>query len=392
MKKAIFFFKFGSLLLIFCLVGGCSQKQISDKRYELVQGEIAAVEQKGVIEKTTFGHLADGREVFLFTLTNQNGLQAKITDYGCFVTSLITPDRDGTMGEVVLGFDSLSHYFSRRFFGSVVGRFSNRIGKASFPIDGVTYQLAANNGPNHIHGGVNAFDKTLWAAEEVSTSAGPALKLAYLSKDGEEGYPGNLSVSVTYTLTQDNALQIDYEATTDKATPVNLTNHSYFNLGAGKTADVLGHQVAIQADRYTVTDEGLVPTGELRSVEGTPLDLRTPASIGGRMKQLEKGFDHNYVIRKQPDELGLAPTHYEPVTGRFMEVFTTKPGVQFYVPNWQKGFAGRGGQTYQNSGGFCLETQFFPDSPNQPTFPNSILRPGETYRHTTSYKFSFRPL
>jgi aldose 1-epimerase len=329
--------------------------------------------------------------VHLYTLTNQNGLQAKVTNYGCFVTSLVTPDRSGTMGDVVLGFDSLSHYFTRRFFGSVVGRYSNRIGNASFALDGVTYQLAANNGPNHLHGGLDAFDKKLWRAEEKTTTTGPALKLTYLSKDGEEGYPGNLNVSVTYTLTQDNALQIDYEATTDKATPVNLTNHSYFNLGAGQTEDVLGHQITILADRYTVTDAGLVPTGELRSVAGSPLDLRSPAPIGERVRQLEKGFDHNYVIRKNPEELALAAAVYEPVTGRFMEVFTTKPGVQFYVPNWQKGFTGRGGQTYQNNGAFCLETQYFPDSPNKPSFPNSILRPGETYRHTTTYKFSTRP-
>lgn len=378
------------LLLITFLVGSCSQRQVSDPPSGVTQGKTREAGGTGTIQKTTFGHLADGTEVHLYTLTNQNGLQAKITNYGCFVTSLTTPDREGNLGDVVLGFDSLSHYFSRRFFGSVVGRFSNRIGKASFTLDGVTYPLAANNGPNHIHGGVQAFDKALWTAEEAHGPIGPGLKLSYLSKDGEEGYPGNLNVSVTYTLTRDNSLKIDYEATTDKATPVNLTNHSYFNLGAGQTEDVLGHQITIIADRYTVTDAGLVPTGEIRSVEGSPLDLRSTATIGERFRQLEKGFDHNYVIRKSPDELGLAAAVYEPVTGRFMEVYTTKPGVQFYVPNWQKPFTGRGGQTYQNSGGFCLETQFFPDSPNQPAFPNSILRPGERYQHTTIYKFSVR--
>lgn len=382
---------FSPLLLFILLLGGCSQTQVSDKRTELIQGEIAEAEEKGNIQKTIFGHTAEGEEVHLYTLTNQNGLQAKITNYGCFVTSLLTPDKNGQMGDVVLGFDSLSHYFNRRFFGSVVGRFSNRIANAKFSIDGIPYQLAANNGPNHIHGGVNAFDKMVWTAKEMNTTAGPALQLSYLSKDGEEGYPGNVNVSVTYTLTQDNGLRIDYEASTDKATPVNLTNHSYFNLGAGQTQDVRGHQIAIQADEYTVMDEALIPTGEIRSVQGSPLDFRSAASIGERIDQLEKGFDHNYVFRKNPGELGLVATVFEPVTGRLMEVFTTKPGVQFYVPNWQKGFAGKGGLTYQGNGGFCLETQFFPDSPNQPNFPNSILRPGETYRHSTIYKFSVRP-
>jgi aldose 1-epimerase len=379
-----------AFLLLALLVVSCSPKPGKEQVNASSSGNATEAAGKGGIQKELFGQTADGTEVHLFTLTNQNGLQARITNYGCFVTSLLTPDRDGHMGDVVLGFDSLNHYFNRRFFGSVVGRFSNRIANARFTLDGVTYELAANNGPNHIHGGIQAFDKKVWGAEEMNTADGPALKLSYLSKDGEEGYPGNLQVSVTYTLTQDNGLRIVYEATTDKATPVNLTNHSYFNLGGGQTADVLGHQISLEADEYTVMNEALIPTGEIRSVQGTPLDFRSPAPIGERINQLEKGFDHNFVFRNQSGELSRAGSVYEPLTGRYMEVFTTKPGVQFYVPNWQKGFAGRGGQTYQGHGAFCLETQYFPDSPNQPHFPNTILRPGETYRHTTIYTFSVR--
>jgi aldose 1-epimerase len=381
------------LLLWAFLAGSCSPNIVSEQGtgQARTQGASAKALGKGSIQKALFGHTAEGVDVHLYTLTNQNGLQVKITDYGATVTSLLTPDKKGSLGDVVLGFDSLAHYFSRRFYGSAVGRFSNRIAKAAFTLDGRTYALVANNGPNHIHGGVVGFDKVVWAAEESQTTVGPALKLSYLSQDGEEGYPGNLAVSITYTLTDDNGLRIDYEGTTDRATPVNLTNHSYFNLGAGQTEDVLGHRLMIQADQYTVVDEGLIPTGELRPVQGTPLDFTSPAPIGARIERLEKGYDHNYVLRKRPGELELAATVFEPVSGRFMEVFTTKPGVQFFVPNYRNGIAGKGGRTYQNQAGFCLETQFFPNSPNQLGFPDSILRPGQRYRHTTVYKFSVRP-
>ncbi|MBT9395537.1 galactose mutarotase [Hymenobacter sp. NST-14] len=340
-----------------------------------------------------FGKTQDGTEVQLYTLTNAHGLQVSITNYGGTITSLLVPDKAGKPGEIVLGFDNVSGYQSPEFrkagpyFGALIGRYGNRIAKGKFTLDGKEYTLAQNNGENTLHGGKKGFDKVLWQAEPGTSAEGQTLKLSYLSKDGEEGYPGNLTVTVVYTLTADDALKIDYSATTDKATPVNLTNHAYFNLGGGK--DVLGHEVTLAADRYNVVDAGLIPTGELRPVQGTPFDFTSPHTIGERIAQVPGGYDHNWVLNSATGQ--PAATVYEPTTGRTMEVTTTEPGLQFYTGNFLDGtLKGASGQTYGKHAGFCLETQHFPDSPNQPKFPSTILKPGQTLHSTTIYKFGVR--
>lgn len=341
-----------------------------------------------------FGKTQDGTETQLYTLTNAHGLQVSITNYGGTITSLLVPDKDGKPGEIVLGFNSVSGYQSPEFlkagpyFGALIGRYGNRIAQGRFTLDGKEYTLAKNNGENTLHGGKKGFDKVLWQAEPGTSAEGQTLKLTYLSKDGEEGYPGNLTVTVVYTLTADDALKIDYSATTDKATPVNLTNHAYFNLGGGK--DVLGHEVTLAADRYTVVDAGLIPTGELRPVKGTSFDFTSPHAIGERIAQVPGGYDHNWVLN-QTTGLHAAATVYEPTTGRTMEVTTTEPGLQFYTGNFLNGtLKGANGQTYGKHAGFCLETQHFPDSPNQPKFPSTILQPGQTLHSTTIYQFGVR--
>jgi len=327
----------------------------------------------------------------LYTLTNGKGMTVKITNYGGIVTSIVVPDSAGNPGDVVLGFDSLSGYLQQGvpYFGALVGRYGNRIAKGSFKLDGKEYKLATNNGPNHLHGGIKGFDKVVWQAEEVNNGQEPGLKLTYQSKDGEEGYPGNLSVTVVYTLTQNSELKIDYTATTDKATPVNLTNHSYFNLAAGKAENALQHQITINADRYTVVDASLIPTGELRPVKGTPFDFTSTHSIGERIGQVEGGYDHNFVLSAAQGSSAPVVRVSEPTSGRVMEVYTDQPGVQFYSGNFLDGsLTGKGGKKYVKHYGFCLETQHFPDSPNQPKFPSTILKPGETYHTVTTYKFS----
>ncbi|WP_460614487.1 aldose epimerase family protein [Hymenobacter seoulensis] len=342
----------------------------------------------------SFGKTTEGTEVQLYTLTNAHGLKVSITNYGGTITSLMVPDKAGKLGDVVLGFDQVSGYQSPEFlksgpyFGALIGRYGNRIAKGQFTLDGKQYTLAKNNGENTLHGGKKGFDKVVWQAEPGTSAEGQTLTLTYLSKDGEEGYPGNLNVTVVYTLTADDALKIDYSATTDKATPVNLTNHAYFNLSGGN--DVLGHQVTIPADRYTVVDAGLIPTGELRPVKGTPFDFTTPHTIGERIGQVPGGYDHNWVLNETRG-LHAAATVYEPTTGRTMEVRTTEPGLQFYTGNFLDGtLKGKGGQVYGQHAGFCLETQHFPDSPNQPKFPTTILQPGKTLQSTTTYKFGVR--
>jgi aldose 1-epimerase len=342
------------------------------------------------MKKEAFGQTAEGIPVDLYTLTNGKGMTVKITNYGGIVTSIVVPDSAGNPGDVVLGFDSLSGYLKEHpFFGALVGRYGNRIAKGRFKLDGKEYKLATNNGPNHLHGGIKGFDKVVWQAEEVNNGQEPGLKLTYLSKDGEEGYPGNLSVTVVYTLTQNNELKIDYTATTDKATPVNLTNHSYFNLAAGKAENALQHQITINADRYTVVDATLIPTGELRPVKGTPFDFNTPHTIGERIANVEGGYDHNFVLSAAQGSSAPVVRVSEPTSGRVMEVYTDQPGVQFYSGNFLDGsLTGKGGTKYVKHYGFCLETQHFPDSPNQPKFPSTILKPGETYHTVTTYKFS----
>ena len=326
-----------------------------------------------------------------FTLTNANGLVAKVADYGTIITELHVPDRQGKLGDIVLGFDNLDQYLKGHpFFGCTVGRVANRIANARFTLDDKTYTLAAKNGPNHLHGGLKGFDKMVWKAEP---QAGAAVRFSYTSPDGEEGYPGTLAVVVTMTLTDANELRLDYTATTDKPTPVNLTNHSYFNL-AGE-GDVLAHELMIAADYYTASDSALMPTGEIKPVKDTPMDFTTPQPIGSRFAQLHTnplGYDDNYVLSAGGRGLALAARVYELRSGRVMEVHTTQPGVQFYTANFLNGsLTGKRGVVYQQYCALCLETQHFPDSVNQPKFPSVILRPGQTYRHTTIHKFSTQP-
>jgi len=344
------------------------------------------------IDSSLFGNLADGSPVRLYTLRNPNGTTVKITDYGLIITELCVPDRTGKPGNVVLGFDNLERYLKGHpFFGAIAGRVANRIGGARFTLDGREYPLAKNNGPNHLHGGLKGFDKKVWKSKPLPcTAQEAAVEFEYTSPDGEEGYPGNLHVTVRCTLTDQSELRIDYRATTDQATPVNLTNHSYFNL-AGQ-GDVLGHELVIVADFYTPTDEGLIPTGEIRTVRDTPLDFTAPIAIGARIQQTglkPPGYDHNFVLRGGGQSLALAARAYEPASGRVLEVLTTEPGVQLYTANGMDGsIVGTGGVPYPRHGGFCLETQHFPDSINKPHFPSVILRPGQTYQTTTVFKFT----
>ena len=356
-----------------------------------------AVAKSGSTTKSSWGKTPDGELVDLYTLTNKNGVEAAITTYGGAVVSLKVPDRNGKLGDVVLGFDAVDGYVDNKsYFGALIGRYGNRIGHAQFTLDGKTYQLAKNNGDNTLHGGIKGFNKVVWAAKEIPAKDGQALELSYVSKDAEEGFPGNLNVRVIYTLTESNELKIEYFATTDKKTVVNLTNHSYFNLAVPGSGDILGHILMIEADKFTPVDSGLIPTGELRDVIGTPFDFRKPTPIGARINsddeqiKLGGGYDHNFVLRRKPgDAILLAARVVEPKTGRVMEVWTTEPGVQFYTGNFLDGSAhGKGGMAYTKRSAFCLETQHFPDSPNQPKFPSVVLNPGERYHTTTIYKFS----
>ena len=338
-----------------------------------------------------FGTTPDGRAVELYTLSNGR-ITARVIPFGGIITELLAPDRRGDVADVVLGFDDLSGYLQRHpYFGAIIGRVANRVAQGHFSIDGRAYQLALNNGPNTLHGGIVGFDRLVWDVESVDATS---ICLSLVSPDGDEGFPGNLSVRVTYSLWPDDALRIDYQATTDAATPINLTNHSYFNLAGPASGPILGHEVEIASDRYTPVDDTLIPTGEILPVDGTPLDFRKPHPVGERIDAIggdPGGYDHNYVLRGGPATPALAARVYEPTTGRVLEAFTTEPGIQFYSGNFLDGsFTGKGGVVYRKHGGFCLEAQHFPDSMNHPTFPNTILRPGETYRQTTVYRFSTR--
>jgi aldose 1-epimerase len=343
-----------------------------------------------------FGKTADGTPVDIYTLRNSHGAEARICTYGGIVVSLKVPDRDGKMGDVVWGFDNLQGYLSTPpppYFGALIGRYGNRIAKAKFTLDGTTYTLPANDGQNSLHGGTKGFDKVVWTAVSSVSSSGPTLRLSYLSKDGEQGYPGNLKVTATYALTENNELKLEFSATTDKATVVNLTHHSYFNL-AGR-GDILGHTVMMPAETFTPVDSTLIPTGELRPVAGTPFDFRTATAIGARINQNDeqlgfgKGYDHNWVIKKDLGKLGLMARVYEPTSGRVMEVFSDEPGLQFYSGNFLDGtITGKSGQVYQRRSAFCMEPQHYPDSPNQPKFPSTVLKPGQTFHNTIIYKFS----
>lgn len=345
------------------------------------------------VTKEAWGSTKGGESVDLYTLSNDKGLEAKITNYGGIIVSLKVPDKAGVAADVVLGFDQLADYESKSpFFGCITGRYANRIAKGKFTLDGQSYTLAVNNSSNHLHGGKVGFDKKVWQASPLKTDKGVGVTLLYTSADGEEGYPGTLKCEVSYLLTNDNALEISYRATTDKATVVNLTNHSYFNLAGEGNGSILDHEMTLHAERYTPTDDTLIPTGALESVKGTPLDFTSPHKIGERIgadfKPLKQGqgYDHNYVIS---GATGLKKTAHvkDTVSGRVLEVLTTEPGVQFYTGN-HLNVTGKKGHPYKSRDGFCLETQRYPDSPNQPSFPTSVLRPGETYQHTCIYKFS----
>lgn len=330
---------------------------------------------------------ADGKQVQLFTLTNGKGTQVKISNYGGTITSWVVADKNGGKSNIVLGFDSLSGYLAKPpYFGATIGRYGNRIAAAKFTLDGQNYTLAANNGKNTLHGGNKGFDKVVWDAAPA-TDGTPSLTLSYLSKDGEEGYPGNLKSTVKFTLTADNELQLEYNAETDKATPVNLTNHSYFNLSGDVSKGILGHTLWIDADRYTPVDTTLIPTGELKPVKGTPFDFTTPHTIGERIAQVPGGYDHNFVLNKKGGDMPLVAWVQDSTTGRKLEVYTTEPGLQFYSGNFLDGtIKNRDGQPIPKHGALCLETQHFPDSPNQPSFPSTILKPGEKYHTVTRYK------
>jgi aldose 1-epimerase len=354
--------------------------------------ESTATEKKSEmsIAKTSFGKTADGQEIDLYTCTNSNGLIAKFTSYGAIVVSLETPDRDGKLANINLGFDKLDLYLERHpYFGSTVGRFCNRIAKGKFTLDDKEYTLATNNDPNHLHGGDAGFDKQVWKAEEVETDEAVGVKFTRRSPDGEEGYPGNLDVTVVYTLTKDDELKVEFTATSDKATPCNLTNHNYWNLAGAGSGTIEEHEVQIESDKYLSVDDTLIPTGELADVKGTPLDFTTPHKLGERLKQIKAdpvGYDHCFALRSQDGSLALAARVKEPGSGRVMEIYTTQPGIQLYTGNFLDGSEGNGG--YNQYGAFCLETQHYPDSPNQPEFPSTILKPGETYSQTTIHKFS----
>ena len=343
-----------------------------------------------------FGATPDGTPVQIYTLKNSSGMEARIMTYGGIIQSLKVPDKNGQLGDVVLGYDDLNGYITNSpYFGALIGRYGNRIARGHFTLDGVTYTLATNNVPNSLHGGVKGFDKVVWHAKPGHSAQGPTLELTYTSHDGEEGFPGTLQVTALYTLTGDNAIRLDYTATADKDTVVNLTQHSYFNLAG--SGDILGHSVYINADRFTPVDETLITTGELKPVDGTPFDFRTPTAIGARIgnddEQLKfgKGYDHNWVVNHPMGEPGLDARVTEPASGRVLEVWSTEPGLQFYSGNFLDGsITGKGGRVYQFRNGFCMEPQHYPDSPNHDNFPSVVLHPGETYHNTIIYKFGLQ--
>ena len=371
----------GFALSTFLALAGCSTTPAN-----------SSPKSKMKVEATVFGKMPDGTDIKIYTLSNSKGMTARVTEYGAILTELWVPDRNGKTGNVVLGFDNLERYVKGHpFFGATTGRVANRIAKGKFTLDGKEYTLAVNNGPNHLHGGTAGFDKRVWKSRPIrGLSREASVEFTYLSRDGEEGYPGNLTTTVVYTLTDDNELRIDYTATTDEATIVNLTNHSYFNLG--EPGSILDHLLTINADRYTAADATLIPTGELAPVKGTGLDFTSPHRIGERIAQymdFAKGYDHNFVLNSGGKALGLAARVEEPKSGRIMEVWTTEPGIQLYCGNHLDGsLTGVGGAVYEQHTGFCLETQHFPDSINKPAFPSVILRPGQTFKSTTAYRFA----
>jgi aldose 1-epimerase len=378
-------------------VTGCSKNSPESKERH---GEVVSAKEKPTavgVMITPWGKTKDGKEVHLYTLTNDKGMVAKISDYGGIVTELHVPDRDGKLGDVVLGYKNVDDYIKATpYFGALIGRYGNRIAKGKFTLDGKESTLATNNGPNHLHGGKVGFDKVVWDVDKAEYNNGNTLRLTHTSPDGDEGYPGTLKATVTYTLTNDNELKIDYSATTDKKTVINLTNHSYFNLAGDGAGDILNHVMMINADHYLPVDATGIPTGELKPVKDTPFDFTTPHKIGERIEQTggnPVGYDHCYVLKGREHggdkSMILAARVYEPTSGRIMEVWTDQPGVQFYTGNYLNSTnIGKTGKPYAFRDGFCLETQHFPDSPNQKDFPSVVLEPGHTYRTTTVHKFT----
>jgi aldose 1-epimerase len=358
--------------------------------------QTAAGGKGGRVQKSSFGTTKDGQAVDLYTLTNASGVVAKISTYGALLTELHVPDRNGTLADVVLGFKTLDRYEGDHpYFGGTIGRVANRIAKGRFKLNGQEYSLAAINGPNHLHGGLRGFDKRVWKAQPVSVAGVPAVRFTYTSADMEEGYPGALTATVTYTLTHANELRLDYTATTDKPTILNLTNHSYFNLAGDGQGTILGHELTIMADRYTPVDDTLIPTGEIAGVRGTVMDFNRATPIGARIKDVPGpapgGYDHNYVLSHGGGVLAMSAKVLEPRSGRVMEVLTSEPGVQLYTGNFLDGtLTGKAGAAYQKHFGFCLETQHYPDSINHPNFPPVVLQPGRTFKSTTVYRFSAR--
>jgi aldose 1-epimerase len=345
------------------------------------------------VEQQPFGKTRDGKQVAVYTLTNGRGAKVRLIDYGATLISVETPDKAGKSANITLGFPTLAGYLERHpYFGSTVGRYGNRIAGGKFKLDGKVYSLATNNGPNHLHGGIKGFDAVLWNSQPVKTADSVGVRFTHTSPDGDEGYPGKLDVTTTYTLTANNELRIDYEATADKATVVNLTNHAYWNLAGAGSGTILKHELTLAADKYLPIDDTSIPTGKLAEVKGTAFDFTTPHAIGERIDEIKKephktqGYDHCYVLRGQQAKLELAAKVKDPASGRVLEIFTTEPGVQLYCGNFLGGGAGEGG--YKQHEAFCLETQHYPDSPNQPAFPTTTLKPGETYKSTTVHKFS----
>jgi aldose 1-epimerase len=362
---------------------------------------LSFIDYSRAVEKSQFGETSDGQTVHTYTVENDHGMKITLMTRGAALTSIVVPDRDGEFADVAFGFDTVAEYESlenNQYFGPIVGRYANRIGKGKFTVDGKQYQLAANDGENHLHGGgPRSLDKVVWNAQPFENEDGSGVKFSYTSPDGEEGYPGNLSIDVTYTLTDDNKIVIDYKATTDTATPINLSNHAYFNLAGAGASTINDHHLMLNADRYTPVDEGLIPTGQIAPVAGTPLDFRKSTAIGDRVDQLTntsaKGYDHNFVLNRTDDdegELVKAAEVYHPSSGRLLTVWTDQPGVQFYGGNFLHGQKGKDGQVYAHRSGLCLETQHYPDSPNKPDWPSVTLRPGQTYTHTQVYEFDVR--
>jgi aldose 1-epimerase len=374
--------KYFFTIVIFAIIGGLLEGCTGEKKQQKAKETMK-------MKKNHFGEI-DGKQIYQFTFTNANGMSVSVINYGAIVTHLFTPDKNGIPGDIVLGYDNLRQYLEDNspYFGCVAGRYANRIALGKFEINGKTYQLATNNGINHLHGGVEGFDKKIWQAEDFIYPDSAGVVLSYLSPDGEEGYPGNLSTKVIYTLNNNNEFRIDYEAATDKSTVVNLTHHSYFNLKGQGNGDIYDHYMQIDAGFYVPVDNNLIPTGQLEAVSETPMDFRNPEPAGSRINQIEGGYDHTFVLNNYNGKIRKVATVSELSSGRTMILFTDQPGVQFYSGNFLDGsLTGKSNKVYHQHYGFCLETQHFPDSPNQPSFPSTVLKPGEKYQTTTIYRF-----